>query len=46
MLKNRFYIVKLKQLFLPFILVIFIFCLVTFSNTNLLAAKKRTSFMG
>lgn len=40
MIKNRFYIVKLKQIFLPFILVIFTICLVVFSKTNLSAAKN------
>lgn len=38
--KSHFYIFKLKQLFLPFLLVAFSACLVIFSNTNLLAAKK------
>lgn len=36
----RFYILKLKQLILPFILVLFTACLVIFSNTNLCAAKS------
>lgn len=40
MLKKRFYIVKLKQLLLPFILIAFTGCLVIFSKTNLLAAKN------
>ena len=40
MQKNRFYIIRLKQLLLPFILVIFTICLVIFSKTNLTAAKN------
>ena len=40
MKKNHFYIFKLKQLLLPFILIAFTACLVIFSNTNLLAAKN------
>ena len=40
MKKNHFYILKLKQLILPFLLIIFTICLVIFSNTNLYAAKS------
>ena len=40
MKKNHFYILKLKQLVLPFLLIIFTICLVIFSNTNLYAAKS------
>lgn len=40
MLKPKFYIVKLKQFILPFILILFTACLVIFSNTNLSAAKN------
>ena len=40
MRKNYFYILKLKELILPFILVLFTACLVIFSKTNLLAAKS------
>ena len=40
MRKNHFYILKLKQLILPFILILFTICLVIFSNTNLYAAKN------
>lgn len=40
MKKNYFYILKLKELFLPFILILFTTCLVVFSSTNLLAAKN------
>jgi len=40
MKKNLFYIIKLKQLILPLILVLFTICLVIFSNTNLLSAKN------
>lgn len=40
MKKNHFYILKLKQLILPFILIIFTICLVIFSKTNLSAAKS------
>lgn len=40
MKKNLFYIIKLKQLILPVILVLFTICLIIFSNTNLLAAKS------
>lgn len=39
MIKKRFYIIKLKQFILPFILIIFTGCLVIFSKTNLSAAK-------
>ena len=40
MKKNHFYILKLKQLVLPFLLIIFTICLVIFSNTNLYAAQS------
>lgn len=40
MFKYKFKIVKLKYLVFPFILLLFIFCLIIFSNTNLIAAKK------
>ena len=40
MKKNYIYIIKIKQLLLPFILIIFTCCLVIFSNTNLLSAKN------
>lgn len=40
MKKNHFYIIKLKQFMLPFILIIFTICLIIFSNTNLSAAKN------
>lgn len=40
MKKNHFYILKLKQLILPFLLILFTICLVIFSNTNLYAAKN------
>ena len=40
MKKNHFYIFKLKQLILPFILICFTICLVIFSKTNLSAAKN------
>ena len=40
MKKNHFYIFKLKQLILPFLLILFTMCLVIFSNTNLYAAKN------
>lgn len=36
----KIYILKIKQLLLPAILVLFTVCLVIFSNTNLLAAKN------
>lgn len=39
-MKNRFYIVRLKQILLPLILIMFTGCLVVFSRTNLLAAKN------
>ena len=38
--KSHFYIFKLKQFLLPFILILFTICLVIFSKTNLLAAKN------
>lgn len=40
MKKNYIYIIKIKQLILPLILVLFTACLVIFSKTNLLAAKS------
>lgn len=40
MKKRHFYILKIKSLILPFILIIFTGCLIIFSNSNLLAAKK------
>lgn len=40
MKKNHFYILKLRQLILPFILILFTICLVIFSKTNLSAAKS------
>ena len=40
MKKNYIYIFKIKQLILPFILIIFTGCLVIFSNTNLMAVKN------
>lgn len=40
MRKNNVYIFKIKQLILPFLLVIFTGCLITFSNSNLSAAKN------
>lgn len=40
MKKNHFYIIKLKEFILPFILIIFTGCLVVFSKTNLSAAKN------
>lgn len=40
MKKNHFYIIKLKQFMLPFILIMFTICLIIFSNTNLSAAKN------
>ena len=40
MKRNHFYILKVKQLILPFILILFTICLVIFSNTNLYAAKN------
>ena len=36
----KIYILKIKQLFLPIILLLFTVCLVIFSNTNLSAAKN------
>lgn len=38
--KNHFFILKLKQLILPFFLILFTMCLVIFSNTNLYSAKN------
>lgn len=40
MKRNHFYILKLKQLILPFILVLFTICLIIFSKSNLLSAKN------
>ena len=40
MRKNNVYIFKIKQLILPFLLVIFTGCLIMFSNSNLSAAKN------
>ena len=40
MKKNYVYIIKIKQLILPLILVLFTVCLVIFSKTNLSAAKS------
>ena len=40
MRKNHIYILKIKQLILPFILIIFTGCLVIFSKSNLSAAKN------
>ena len=40
MKKCNFYIIKLKQLILPLILILFTVCLADFSNTNLVAAKS------
>lgn len=40
MKKNHFYIIKIKELLLPLILVSFTACLVIFSNSNLSAAKS------
>ena len=40
MLKSHFYIIKLKKILLPFILILFTVCLVTFSRTNLSSAKS------
>lgn len=40
MKKCNFYIIKLKQLILPLILILFTVCLAVFSNTNLVAAKS------
>lgn len=40
MKKNHIYIFKIKQLILPFILIMFTGCLVVFSNSNLSAAKS------
>lgn len=37
---KRFYIIKLKQLILPCILIVFTGCLVIFSKTNLISAKN------
>ena len=39
-MKNHFYIIKIKQLILPLMLVAFTACLVIFSNSNLSAAKN------
>jgi len=40
MKKNHVYILKIKQLLLPFMLIMFTGCLVIFSKTNLSAAKS------
>lgn len=40
MRRNRFYIIKIKELVLPIILILFTCCLVIFSKTNLSAAKS------
>ncbi len=40
MKKNHIYILKIKQLILPFIFIIFTGCLIIFSNTNLIAVKS------
>lgn len=40
MKKNHIYILKIKQLILPFILIMFTGCLVIFSKSNLSAAKS------
>ena len=40
MRKKHFYIIKIKELILPIILILFTCCLVIFSNTNLSAAKN------
>lgn len=40
MKKGHFYILKIKSLILPFILIMFTGCLIIFSNANLLASKK------
>ena len=40
MKKNYIYVIKINQLLLPLILVLFTACLVIFSKTNLLAAKS------
>lgn len=40
MKKNHFYIFKIRELLLPFILISFTICLVIFSNSNLSAAKS------
>jgi len=39
-MRKKFYILKLKQIILPLILVLFTACLVIFSKTNLLSAKS------
>ena len=40
MKKNNFYIFRIKQLILPFVLIIFTICLVLFSKSNLIASKN------
>lgn len=40
MRRNHFYIIKIKELVLPIILILFTCCLVIFSKTNLSAAKS------
>ena len=40
MRQKHFYIFKLKQIFFPFILILFTICLIIFSNTNLSSAKN------
>ena len=40
MIKNNFYIFKVKKILLPILLVIFTISLIVFSKTNLLAAKN------
>ena len=40
MKKNLFFILKLKELILPTLLIAFTCCLVLFSNTNLVSAKN------
>ena len=40
MRQKHFYIFKLKQIFFPFLLILFTICLIIFSNTNLSSAKN------
>ena len=40
MRKNNFYIIKIKQFIMPFILVLFTISLIIFSSTNLSSAKN------
>ena len=43
MFKNNFYVIKLKRNFIPLIFLLFTFCLLIFSNSNLPAIKSGLS---